>query len=290
MSTAKKLASGGFKKMVNKPPKNPVLLTMTPDAAYEALTFKEDALQRPVSVNTVRSYADQMAKGLWKLAADPVAFDVEGGVQNGQHRLHAVIESGKSVPMWCFFGQSPDLFDVYDAGKKRTAGDIFSINGEVNPNQAASVTKSVYRYLTATKTPHPSITENRDFDIKVSSEAYEYYKALGPSRVQQALTVYYKISAERLNNPGPITAIHLLCNEIDEELSAEFFKGLASGANLGPRSVVKKLRDTFMRAHGTIMPITSMALTIRAWNAVRTKRRGLNVSPVGKWSELPKLV
>lgn len=292
MSNAQKLTVQKFKRLITKPPATPVLLTITPEVAYKALTYNEETLQRPVSFPTIKNYAEQMSNMMWRTAATPIAFDTSGGVQNGQHRLHAIVESGRSIDMWCFFGMDPSLFHVYDAGKKRTAGDIFSINGVSSPNQVSSIAKSIYKFLHWTNQDHWSMDKKiRKLEMKLPADAYSYYGILGGEQaLRPSLTLYYKASSESISNPGPIGALHFLCSEIDYDMAKEFFDRLCTGANLGPRSPVKKLRDHYLRAHGSIMPLTTFGLTARCWNACRSKRRSFSLSPVNKWADLPKLV
>ena len=44
MSNAQKLTVQKFKRLITKPPATPVLLTITPEVAYEALTYNEKTL------------------------------------------------------------------------------------------------------------------------------------------------------------------------------------------------------------------------------------------------------
>lgn len=271
-----------FRDWLINPPSEPKLVRVTPDIAYAALLFNDETLQRPLSSHMVSEYARRMLMDDWALVPDPLAFDTAGRPQNGQHRLHAVVESGRTIDAWCHFGLSEDLFGYYDIGKKRGSGDVFSIKGVPNYTQASTVTRWLFRYHGATGAAHPKHADGAKPSIDTPVESYNYYLALGPERVADTLKHYYRLKKARLGNPAPIAACAYVGLGLDETLADEFFRSLASGSNLSPRSMVKRLRDHLLRESTSLTSHHVMDLTIRAWNANRTKRRTFPLTPAEK--------
>lgn len=81
---------------------------------------------RRLRPSTVSHYADQMRRGEWKETHQPIAFDDDGNLIDGQHRLAAVVESGVGVYFWvCTYnGRAVATGLPIDLQARRTAADI----------------------------------------------------------------------------------------------------------------------------------------------------------------------
>lgn len=71
-----------------------------------AKTFLDDnnTFNRNVSRHTVLKYAEDMASGNWHLNHQGIGFDDNGTLVDGQHRLWAIVESGKTVEIMVTWG------------------------------------------------------------------------------------------------------------------------------------------------------------------------------------------
>lgn len=94
---------------------------VTPDIAKKWL--EKNVNNRPLRTSTVTRYAAMMSKGQWKLTHEAIAFDTNGDLKNGQHRLAAVVMSGASVQFQVTRGVDPSTFEVIDSGLKRSLSD-----------------------------------------------------------------------------------------------------------------------------------------------------------------------
>jgi hypothetical protein len=116
--------------------------TITPARAAEWL--RANTTNRPVSRPVVRSFAEAMRRGEWLITHQGIAFDVNGVLVDGQHRLAAVIEADQPVEMTVFTDVSEGGFDVLDTGKRRTAADVLAIEGEKNSILLAAMVRIVW--------------------------------------------------------------------------------------------------------------------------------------------------
>jgi hypothetical protein len=57
---------------------------------------------RPLSQRKIQTLADQMKSGNWTATPCAVAASEDGRILDGIHRLHAVVQSGQTVPMRVF--------------------------------------------------------------------------------------------------------------------------------------------------------------------------------------------
>lgn len=84
---------------------------------------------RHINKMIVNKYKTDIANGNWMATHQGIAFDENGLLIDGQHRLTAIVESGVSVPMLVTRGvERPGLL-VIDSGKTRTASDSLKISG-----------------------------------------------------------------------------------------------------------------------------------------------------------------
>lgn len=100
---------------------------ISPNVADEYL--QSNVCNRACSKAAVKRWADTMTAGAWKLSSDAIAFDWNGVLINGQHRLNAVKDTGMTVPFLVAHGFPPESKNALDVGKKRALHEILTING-----------------------------------------------------------------------------------------------------------------------------------------------------------------
>jgi hypothetical protein len=80
-----------------KSPQRPTMIMVTPTMAAKWL--EANVHNRKISQEVVDRYTREMKAGSWHLNHQGIAFNCEGTLIDGQHRLWAVIESGCTIPM-----------------------------------------------------------------------------------------------------------------------------------------------------------------------------------------------
>jgi len=117
------------------------VILITPELAKKWLD-KNVKNNRPVMKNTVKCYARLMKSGGWNLTHQGIAFDEEGYLIDGQHRLHAIIEANIPVEMNVTYNvhHTPGEAFTIDMGRKRTYANIAVMSGIDDP---------VYRHMGA---------------------------------------------------------------------------------------------------------------------------------------------
>lgn len=120
-----------------------VVERITPEMAQTILNNHNNG-NRNISDVTVRTYANAMRLGEWVLNGEPICFDTEGNLVNGQHRLAAIVKSGCTIEMFVCRGVSSKSFTTYDCGRARTAGQIIGMRDVPNYNTVAGAIKVAY--------------------------------------------------------------------------------------------------------------------------------------------------
>lgn len=116
---------------------------VTPEIAQQMLDKKPEH-QRAISPALVEKYAADMKAGRWAENAETIKLDVDGLLLDGQHRLSAIVASRKSQFLLIVSGVDASSFSTIDVGRKRTPGDMFSIDGWTSANGAAALARLLY--------------------------------------------------------------------------------------------------------------------------------------------------
>lgn len=202
-------------------------------------------------------------RGAWYINGECVAFDCNGVLINGQHRLKAIVESGQPVPVMVFFGVDPEAFTTYDQGKKRNAGDILSIEKREHSSLLAGALAWQMRY------------ENGEFEATCATPIPndQVLEILNnhPDIVGSAKRVVSKWKTKRLP-PSLLVFLHYQFQLIDAPLAETFFDTIVEGLGLVRESheflLIRRLDDLIGR-RSTVDQVEIAALVIITWNRIR---------------------
>ena len=101
---------------------------ITPEIAKEYL--KHNIKNRKVKPKTVEAYARDIIRGKFATTHQGIAFDENGDLLDGQHRLLAIVMSDRPVTMMVTRGMPRDTICSVDRGITRSVRDVFSIEYE----------------------------------------------------------------------------------------------------------------------------------------------------------------
>lgn len=250
---------------------------VTPEMAKGYL-INNYARQRNVSDSHVIHLAQQMAAGQWQLNGEPIIFDHNGNVINGQHRLHAVIRSGVAVQFLIVSGVDESAFLTIDSGKPRSSGNIFAIKGIPNYNNTAACVYGVMNYRRALKV-QKTIVEGQNKWTQIGGSLNSYIR---PSKIDMLKeyeanaagyqsAIAYAAKCRKLGAQSIFTTIAALAliDGSHADFVEPFFNALCTGINLTENHPAyrlrcrleqnKALRQKFSVNHATL-------LTAKAWN------------------------
>jgi hypothetical protein len=105
-------------------------MQITPRIAETMLAANDR--NRPVRAWAVELLAKAQKRGEWKLHHQGVAFDWNGRLRDGQHRLMACVMSGVTIEMLVTKGVDPAAFDAVDQGIGRTLADLMSLDKRIS--------------------------------------------------------------------------------------------------------------------------------------------------------------
>jgi hypothetical protein len=124
---------------------------ITPEWAIDILE-NHNPYNRKLSENTVQAYAADMRNGRWVLNHQGLAFDTNKNLCDGQHRLWAVVFSGKTIESLVTYdipvsenknGIELNSMDTIDRGRFRQTGQQMQLHGIKNGALTAAACRSI---------------------------------------------------------------------------------------------------------------------------------------------------
>lgn len=243
----------------------------TPEAAVETVDAERarwwlaaNVSNRDLRLNHAEEIARAMLRDEWELSPDAIAFDTEGRLINGQHRLIGVARSGVACEFVVVRGLPAKSQETTDTGAKRHLRDMLKLRDVPDASNVAPVLNYVWKYLRYGTLVPPQI----------------------PPTVQEQLALWERhediIESVRYIRPrtkrGPIStatcaALHYLFAQVDRDDADLFFEKLAAGTDLSEGDPILVLRRQLERAANraktsySVTPYAKAAWIIKCWNA-----------------------
>lgn len=211
----------------------------------------------------IAAYMRAIIEGRWKVHGQGISFAKDGKLNNGQHRLNAIILAGRSVRMHVVFGEDRDVFDVLDTGSNRSGSDTLHSLGYKNTTTLASAAR-LWSIVTS---------ENPNGNPSVDNDEIRTIIAANP-RLEDLTTPAHRIG-KKLGTSGSAlaAAFYLIDQKSPSNRRLEhFIDKLSSGAELRAKDPILVLRDSLRaknleaRRDGTGRNARTCAATILAWN------------------------
>jgi hypothetical protein len=246
-------------------PSGPQVMTVTPEMAGDWLDHRNTSLKnRNISRLTVANYADTMKRGEWRLTPQALAFDTDGWLLDGQHRLAAVAFAKVSVDFWIFPEEPRDTFALYDVGRKRSASHLLHV-----PNRMAIA--SAVRYLGVADGVLAPRSVNQALGQPTVAQTLDLVRAYGLD-LELAARVATGLVKTAHTPPSPMAAVlYQALNSEHKDKFDDFIHGVATGENLKLGDPRLRLRNGFLAPPFNRAPLVrtqSMpyALIVKAWN------------------------
>lgn len=106
----------------------PILRRMFVSPEMATNWLSNNGSNRPLRKSHLASIALAMNADQFKLTHQPIAIDARGMLLDGQHRLRAIVLTGKTVELFVCFGADRSTFDVLDTGLVRTIAERLGTN------------------------------------------------------------------------------------------------------------------------------------------------------------------
>lgn len=242
-----------------------------PDKAMKYL--ERNVSNRPLRRMRAEMYAEMMTRGLWRFTHEAIAFDEDGNLLNGQHRLQAVVLSGTTQQFFVVRGALRSTFDVIDGGAKRSPQDRLTQVGLPFPSVAGPGLRMLILYGRAPDLRWGNWGTGSSPKLMVTDhEIVEAAKSVGEVLLDEAGHVARKCGSREVKmNRAAAFAAYILLKEADpdDRNLTEFFEGIVTGANLSPDDPRLTLRKWAQKTANGVRGRAQWNLLnfLKAWNA-----------------------
>lgn len=245
-------------------------LEVTPDMAQEWLRL--NVRNRRPSRERVEKYARDMEAGRWALNGEAIKRATDGTLLDGQQRLEAVVRANVTVTMLVVSELPPEAQDTMDQGRTRTVADVLNINGVVNAAVVAAIARRAWQWEQGNLKFGPAVSPTPAEMRAFIQDNPAIHRA---AQIASQVRTSFRVSKQSVTG-----TTHYILNGIEPDAAALFFAQLGNGAGLDTGHPVLTLRNRFTtdRMTAKVNPFhQDVALTFRAWNAVREGRTLLKV-------------
>jgi len=190
---------------------------------------------RKLSKTTSMVYGLDMLDGTFHLTHQPIAFDVDGYLIDGQHRLAAVVESGCPQEFVVARGVAREVIKYTDRGRKRSTADRLYMEGaDRHRSLMAGVARNILQLENGLRSSR-KITEDRKM------QCLDRY-----SRVIEWLTT--EATLANYLRKTPYLAVVVWAHDLDPEGIRTMHEEVQTGVGLHGKSPSLHLRNFMLKA------------------------------------------
>jgi hypothetical protein len=254
-------------------------IPITPELAV--LMLARNTGNRKISKLAVTTLAEAIKRGEWIETHASIAFDRNGSLLDGQHRLSAVIEAGLPICIDVSFGIDPSSFDRIDTGKPRSTANLLEI-GDV---KSSVLVAAIARTLMAIELKQLRLGRS------TSHQVIEYVKAHPDINEIVRLTENIRSGIGKTTSTSGLgAALYLIVRRMGTDADM-FFEKLRTGVNMksqnDPALVLRTKLGNYVGRHLTQVEVA--AIVIKAFNAWLEGRTVSRLVWISSDEEFPKV-
>lgn len=239
--------------------------TMTIDAAAARRLLAINTGNRHISQRRIGQLAAQIRGGHFENTGEPIIVSDEGILNNGQHRLLAVVEADTAVEMDVRFGIPRRAFVKTDTGAARSGADVLSIRGILGAAQIAMAVRLLIAYERGLPEHLRDYTSNDEI-----SRAFDRW----PDIVEAAAKVQVYRYPPQIRST-PLYATTFLAMRAPHSAGlGDWLHVRATGLEAHREHPAYQLRERLLRGVGAELgtrerQLLRFALMIKSWNLFR---------------------
>lgn len=252
------------------------IVDISSDDAARILTEANHS-NRPLKKSVLETYARDLAAGAWALTGEPLIFDSEGQLLNGQHRLNGAVVSGHALKTLVVAGVAPKAFRYLDSGEKRRGADVLALLGEKNTKLLQATLRLLYSFDTGELGSQKRSPSNAELEDEL----------LKHSAIRDVVGTLDRVKGA---SESALTTLRYLFNRVDQGRAETFFARLADGVGLDATSPIYVLRERLSKEYKKLPTREVLALVIKTWNAYLTAAIIRRISWSAKKEPFPKIL
>ena len=237
---------------------------VTPEMAQMLLDRNWE--NRLIRKSVVNSYAQAMLRGEWSLNGEYIIISSNGVLNDGQHRLLAVIENGLPVVMGLQFGVERNSRTTLNTGFKRTLADHLTMQGQGSAHLLSATIRLAWNYDSGIY----SLSQAPSVD-----QAFNYIEE-NPG-VKEFLSIGASVGTQFSTSGSQFAFAAFVCARENHGTSRELIDRVKDGLGLESANLpAARVRERLMQNLTNKLPLRRnepSAIYIKAFNAAKDGRR-----------------
>ena len=267
------------------------LVYITPEIAEHYLSYNTQ--NRKESVSSISFLTQQMNKGLFIENGESIVFDKNMKLTDGQHRLMAIINSGKSYHIPVVTGVNIKSMATYDTGKNRSAADVLSINGFKNANLLSTFIKLINKYEKNGSKASKPLSYSRDEQLtnqqilNYCKDNYDWLYRI----ILDVTNIYVKSEIKVISKSYFCYMVYMIGGKHPDQNVYEFMKNIY-GLNRTQDTATSYLYSKLYKSKINKEPLGFywvLGMTIKAWNYFIDGNPSVRFFRFSTEQELPKI-
>jgi len=217
---------------------------------------------RRVNRRKIDQLARQMKSGEFENTGEPIIISAEGVINNGQHRLLALVEADVALDMDVRFGIPRKAFSKTDTGTSRSSADVLTIKGVGAGGQVASAVRLLVLYRRGLPGSIREFVSNDEV-----AQAFD-----GWSDIEEVIARVNQHAFPKAVKSTPLYSTAFLASRTSAKGKLDaWLDAVATGLEVSRDNPAYQLRERLMR--GIDAPIGTregqlerFALIIKSWN------------------------
>jgi hypothetical protein len=261
------------------------IVLVTPDIARRLL--EENDSNRPVKQRLVDRIAHDIRNDQWALNGEAIIVSEDGRLNDGQHRLLAIIAADKPVRSYVAFGVPRESRFTVDLGDQRSTVNLLSMQSVVSPGPASIVAKNLFAFR------HDISHAQQKSGIGKQDIVAEFNQKR--TAIEAAVVRFAKEDfVRRTRIVAPVAAAYVIIAAAAAAARVHdresFFTKFCAGANLDPTSPILHLRGKLLGTsdYNARRTEARLELILRHWNAWITEAPVASIRLQGKFPKVAK--
>jgi hypothetical protein len=239
------------------------IVTITPAIAKRLLEANDG--NRPLSERLVQEITADIEHGFWQLNGETIIVSKEGLLNDGQHRLEAIVRAGRPVQSAVMFGVPREARMTVDMGKQRSAANFLSMSGTACAGRAAAVARLLIFYSKGVVRGSGNVAS-----IGPTKQDVIAYYSKHKKEIQAALQELSTEQFVRVSGETPFCAAYVILRRVNPVESAVFFQRVCDGAGLKIHDPILALRSRMTNERkNRLYAGEKLEIILRHWNRWR---------------------
>lgn len=249
-------------------------------------------VQRPVRQSHVARMAAAMKSGRWLKIHQGIAFDTNGRLIDGQHRLNAIIAADVAVPLRVNFNEPKESFSVLDRHERRVLADDLVTSGSISGRQDSKILAAAIRIVVFYDAgQHPGLARKSSSGKDAVPVTHDEAWAALDRHQHLRAAVAYAMSRKPILPRGITAGLGALFMDANPDKAREFLDAVLIGDGVHVGDPAYALREFLTRGHLLSKNRPAIIVgTVRAWNSYVKKQPLSKIDTVLRTGEFPRVL